>query len=76
MLAFDDATNFIEHLDCTLIVADKQSLQGFLEIINPSRPTAILQCSMSSNLAYEIVDNVTHGYCSVPKDLPLRRYVT
>lgn len=62
MLVLNHATNFIKHFDRTLIVGDEQSLQDFLEIINLSRPRSTLQCRMSSNFLYKIVDYITHGY--------------
>ena len=61
MLALDDASNFIEHFNCAFIVGDKQRLQNFVEIINPSSPRASLQCRVASNFVYEIVDDVTHA---------------
>jgi hypothetical protein len=48
MLALDDASNFIEHFNCAFIVGDKQSLQNFVEIINPSPPRASLQCRVAT----------------------------
>jgi hypothetical protein len=62
MLALDGASNFIEHFDCTFIVGDKQSLQSLFKIIDTSRPRPTLQCRVSSNFVYKIVDDVTHDY--------------
>ena len=62
MLVLNHASNFIEHFDCTLIVGDKQGLQNRFEIINLVRPRFTLQCRMSSNFVYKIVDDITHGY--------------
>jgi hypothetical protein len=62
VLTLHDATKFIEYFDCMFIVGDKQSLQGFLKIINPSGPRTILQFRMRSNFAHESVDDITHDY--------------
>ena len=40
VLALDHPLNFIEYLDCTFIVGDKQDLQDCFKIINSLRPGA------------------------------------
>ena len=63
MLAFDHAANFIEHLDHTFIVGDKQGSQDCFEIINSLRPRTGLECKMTSKLDYKIVDDVSFSSC-------------
>ena len=65
MLAFDHAANFIEHLDCTFIVGDKQGSQDCFEIINSLRPRISLECRMTSKLDYKIVDDVSFFACAM-----------
>jgi hypothetical protein len=72
MLSLDDATNFIEHFDCTFIVGDKQALQNCFESINSLGPRASLQCRMAAKLNDKIVDDVgflfaDHGFASTQR---------
>jgi hypothetical protein len=59
MLALDHLLNFIEYLDCTFIVGDKQGLQDCFKIINSLRPGAGLEGPVASNLGDEIVNDVS-----------------
>jgi hypothetical protein len=44
MLPLHDTANFVEHLDCTIIIGDKPGLQNCFEIIKPVRPGSTLNC--------------------------------
>jgi hypothetical protein len=59
MLALDHLLNFIEYLDRTFIVGDKQGLQDCFKIINSLRSGAGLKGPMASNLGDEIVNDVS-----------------
>jgi hypothetical protein len=59
MLALDHPLNFIEYLDCTFIVGDKQGLQDCFKIINSLYPSAGLKGPVASNLGDEMVNDVS-----------------
>jgi hypothetical protein len=69
MLALDHLLNFIEYLDCTFIVGDKQGLQDCFKVINSLYPSAGLKGSVASDLSDEIVNDVSFSFRSCTQAL-------
>jgi hypothetical protein len=72
MLALDHPLNFIEYLDCTFIVGDKQGLQDCFKIINSLYPSAGLKGPVASKSVRVAVASASKCLAQkFPKECPV-----